>query len=144
MTTSELTPADARLVEGRIVCPLCDLLDELWPPEWEKWRRQNSGAGIWYGLEVHHPFRQRQNDERWNRLRTCGGCHKFSHAFPVHGTAAAMLLMDRAGVLMVETAAAALGKNPLGMLAVQLEDGKLSGTGRLEQAAADLCRRHSF
>lgn len=131
---------------GRIICPLCELFDAMEPPEWLRWRKNNpAAAGVWFDLETHHVYRQRHLDKPWNRLRTCGGCHRFSHAHPVIGTAAGMLVKDAAGRLELEAAAAALRKDPVAwFLHKPLVAGEFAGCDALETAVRDLCRRHGL
>lgn len=123
---------------------LFDVLDYLAFPEWLRFYALNREApGLWERLESHHVFRRQYGSDSWNCIRAYEGCHKFCHSAPKLGRLACVIAKDRAGTLDLEAAKKRLGgKNPLGLLKNDLDDGVFTGPAR--DAAQALCERHGL
>jgi hypothetical protein len=127
-------------------CELYGLLEALdpdgWDEHWFVWQgRYIDGKPAWSVLDVHHIFGSREGDAVWNLVRACRPAHEFVQSTWV-GMLVCLLVKEEKGELMLESAAANLRKNPVGLVCNALEKGFYSG--RCESAARDFCRRHGL
>lgn len=140
-------------------CEVFDLLQELGLPEWRKFYADNEAACWLWGnrtgagedarvafderppLEVHHVYRRQFGHDRWNLIRCFVGCHLFFHGHPKIARLVAALAKERKGELELEAAKKRLGgKNPVGLIANDVDGGVFSGRARGEAIA--LCRKY--
>lgn len=127
--------------EKRGECEVLKVLEEIGGLAWLDFKRRNGACErLWTQYETHHVYGRKHGHQRWNLIRALEACHRFAHENPPLARLACMLAKDKKGELELEKAVVRLGKNPIGLVANDLEDGKFSGMAAGE--AQRLCDRY--
>ena len=126
-------------LERNPACELCRLLGELDPPGWREFGRAWDGHPEAGTLDPHHVHGRANGDADWNLVTACRVAHEFVQSTRV-GRLVCLLVKDRKNELCRAAATLALKRDPVGLVAVDLENGIFSG--RCEEAAKALCQRY--
>jgi hypothetical protein len=125
------------------VCELCVLLGELEPPGWDEYQRVWSGHPQELTLDVHHIHGSREGHAHWNLIRACRVAHEFVQSNRV-GRLVCTLVKEskRPSEFPREEIRQALGRDPVGLIRIDLDNGVFSGRCRI--AAERFSARHSY
>jgi hypothetical protein len=124
-------------------CEVSDTLQRIAGEEWLAYCLRNVNASVlWNTYETHHVYRRQYGDDRWNLIRCLTGAHKFGHENPPLFRLACVLAKEAKGELEIEAALVRLNKNPLGLIANDLENGKFYG--KAAAAAQRLCDKYGL
>ena len=122
-------------------CELTRLLDFLRPRGWSgfksSWKRHPEARTV----DPHHVFDRHLGDHAWNVVAASRVAHEFVQSTRV-GRLVCAWALHRRGDLARETIRAKHGRDPIGLIAVDLENSIF--TGRCERLASALCGRYGL
>lgn len=119
-------------------CEVTRLLDFLNPPGWGKHYRAWHGHPEASVTDPHHLFGRQHGEKAWNVVAASRVAHEFVQGTRV-GRLVCVWALVRRGDFARETIRAAHGRDPLGLIAVDLENGIFCG--RCERLASAICKR---
>lgn len=122
-------------------CELTPLLDDLNPPGWEGHKDAWKGHPEAEMVDPHHVHGRKCGDADWNLIAASRVAHEFVQSTRV-GRLVCLIVKHAKGDLCRDTCRLRIGRDPLGLIANDLENGIF--TGRCERAARRLCEHYGI